>query len=292
MIHGMGGLTYMPHPLEPSPVKLRAERIVELAERIDIIETYNAWCEPAANQAAARLTEELGKVAATGSDSHAAHELGRSWMEIEPYTGPEDFLEKLRQARHVVTRLSAITVPAAVPDQRHLLVAGSVALDTRDESFWQSRRDARRIRRLLCSRGEPDRPGQGGCSGRRGRAKRVAQAFSGRPIDIEELQIPRCPDLSLARTSRAWRNIDLGNSDNIYDSWAPVLARGFEGWALSARCGQTARRRPMAMLGAAELLAADAMLSYVQARPPEARDVLRRAAWYFCNQEEFAARRG
>jgi sugar/nucleoside kinase (ribokinase family) len=31
------------------------------------------------------------------------------------------------------------------------------------------------------------------------------------------------------------------------------------------------------------------MLSYVHERGPEARDVLRRAAWFFCNQEEFAA---
>jgi predicted metal-dependent phosphoesterase TrpH len=106
MIHGMGGLTYMPHPLDRRRSNFRAERIVELADRIDIIETYNAWCEPAANQAAARLAGELGKVAATGSDSHAAHELGRSWMEIEDYTDPQDFLDKLRHARHVVTASS------------------------------------------------------------------------------------------------------------------------------------------------------------------------------------------
>jgi sugar/nucleoside kinase (ribokinase family) len=31
------------------------------------------------------------------------------------------------------------------------------------------------------------------------------------------------------------------------------------------------------------------MLSYVHARPPEVRDVLRRAGWFFCNEEEFAA---
>ena len=44
-----------------------------------------------------------------------------------------------------------------------------------------------------------------------------------------------------------------------------------------------------ALLGSAKVLAADAMLSYVLARPPEARDVLRRAAWFFCNEEEFTA---
>jgi sugar/nucleoside kinase (ribokinase family) len=45
----------------------------------------------------------------------------------------------------------------------------------------------------------------------------------------------------------------------------------------------------MKHLGGASFLAADAMLSYVTARPPDARDVLRRAGWFFCNQEEFAA---
>ena len=106
MIHGMGGLTYVPHPVDRHRSHFSPERIVELADRIDIIETYNAWCEPAANQAAARLATDLGKVAATGSDAHAAHELGRSWMEIENYTDPRDFLEKLRDARHVVTAIS------------------------------------------------------------------------------------------------------------------------------------------------------------------------------------------
>jgi len=106
LIHQMGGLTYVPHPLDRHRAHFSAERLVELADRIDIIETYNAWCEPAANQAAARLAKELGKVFATGSDAHAASELGRSWMEIDEYTTPQDFLEKLRNANHVVTASS------------------------------------------------------------------------------------------------------------------------------------------------------------------------------------------
>jgi predicted metal-dependent phosphoesterase TrpH len=106
MIHEMGGLTYVPHPLDRHRSNFTADRVVELANRIDIIETYNAWCEPAENQAAARLALELDKVSATGSDAHAASELGRSWMEIEDYTTPQDFLDKLRHARHVVTASS------------------------------------------------------------------------------------------------------------------------------------------------------------------------------------------
>jgi predicted metal-dependent phosphoesterase TrpH len=106
LVHEMGGLTYIPHPLDRHRANFRLERIVDLADRIDIIETYNAWCEPAENQAAGRLATELGKVAATGSDAHAAQELGRSWMEMDDYTTPLDFLEKLRSARHVITASS------------------------------------------------------------------------------------------------------------------------------------------------------------------------------------------
>jgi predicted metal-dependent phosphoesterase TrpH len=102
-IHEMGGLTYVPHPLDRRRDHFRAERIVELADRIDIIETYNPWCEASANQAAAALASDLDKVAATGSDAHSARELGRSWMEIDDYFDAQDFLLKLRHARHVVT---------------------------------------------------------------------------------------------------------------------------------------------------------------------------------------------
>jgi predicted metal-dependent phosphoesterase TrpH len=106
MIHAMGGLVYLPHPLDRNRSHFKPERIVELAGRIDILETYNPWCDAPANQAAARLAYDLGIVPATGSDSHAASELGRSWMEMDEYDGVQDFLEKLRYARHVVTASS------------------------------------------------------------------------------------------------------------------------------------------------------------------------------------------
>lgn len=109
LIHEMGGLTYVPHPLDRNRSHYRSERIVELADRIDIIETYNPWCEAAANRAAAELAADLGKVTATGSDSHGILEMGRSWMEMDPYEGVSDFLEKLRVARHVVTSESGTT---------------------------------------------------------------------------------------------------------------------------------------------------------------------------------------
>jgi predicted metal-dependent phosphoesterase TrpH len=106
LVHSMGGLVYIPHPLDPHRSHFQAARMVELADRIDIIETHNPWCEAAANRAAAAMAQDLGKVAATGSDAHSAEELGRSWMEMDEYSGVVDFLEKLRHARHVVTAAS------------------------------------------------------------------------------------------------------------------------------------------------------------------------------------------
>lgn len=105
-IHRLGGITYVPHPLDRRRANFLPERLVMLASRIDILETYNAWCDAEANRAAARLAEDLGKVTATGSDAHSALELGRSWMEMEDFTGVEDFLAKLRDARHIVTAAS------------------------------------------------------------------------------------------------------------------------------------------------------------------------------------------
>jgi predicted metal-dependent phosphoesterase TrpH len=105
-IHAMGGLTYACHPLDRRRANFGPERLIELAPRFDIIETHNAWAGPAANRAAAELCRELGKVAAAGSDAHASGDLGSSWMEIEPYEGPADFLSKLSRARHVITERS------------------------------------------------------------------------------------------------------------------------------------------------------------------------------------------
>jgi len=106
LIHGMGGLSYLPHPLDRRRSNFRPERVVELADRIDIIETYNPWCDASTNAAAAKLAADLGKVVATGSDAHSVRELGRSWMEIDDYNGPAEFLDRLRLARHVVTASS------------------------------------------------------------------------------------------------------------------------------------------------------------------------------------------
>jgi sugar/nucleoside kinase (ribokinase family) len=180
-------------------------------------------------------------------------------------------------------------VRAAVPDERQLLVAGSVALDTRDGPFGKVEETlggSAVYFALAASLIVPVKVvAPVGVDG----AKRVAQAFSGRAIDIEHLQILEAPTYRWRAHQAHGRNIDLGNSDSIYDTWVPSLPEGFDGWAFVGSMRPDRQAQLTEILSHVQLLAADAMLSYVQARPPEARDVLRRAGWFFCNQEEFAA---
>jgi predicted metal-dependent phosphoesterase TrpH len=107
-IHAMGGLTYACHPFDRRRSAFEPERLVELAPRLDIIETHNSWAEPGANRAAAELCRQLGGVPAAGSDAHAAHEMGRCWMEMETYVDACDFLDKLSRARHVLNTPSGL----------------------------------------------------------------------------------------------------------------------------------------------------------------------------------------
>ncbi len=177
-----------------------------------------------------------------------------------------------------------------MPDEQpQLLVAGSVALDTRDGPFGkvvETLGGSAVYFALAASLIVPVKVvapvgGDG--------AKRVAQAFSGRPIDVEMLEILEAPTYRWRAHQEHGRNVDLGSSDDIYDTWAPSVPPDYTGWAFVGSMRPDRQAQLMSMLGGARLLAADAMLSYVRGHAPEARDVLRRAAWFFCNQEEFAA---
>ena len=105
-IHEMGGLVYVPHPFDRWRANFAPHRLVALADRIDIIESYNQWADPGANQAAADIARDLGKPVAYGSDAHSPAELGQSWVEVEPFSGPADLLEKLSRATGHRTEVS------------------------------------------------------------------------------------------------------------------------------------------------------------------------------------------
>lgn len=97
-IHEMGGVVYVVHPFDRWRASFTAERIVSLADRIDVLETYNQWADERANRQAAELAAELGKPGLAGSDAHGLTELGQSWNEIDAFSGPAEFLQRLPAA--------------------------------------------------------------------------------------------------------------------------------------------------------------------------------------------------
>jgi sugar/nucleoside kinase (ribokinase family) len=177
-----------------------------------------------------------------------------------------------------------------VPEQGpQLLVAGSVALDTRDGPFGKVEEalgGSAVYFALAASLIIPVKVvAPVGVDG----VKQVAQAFSGRHIDTDGLQILEAPTYRWHAHQEHGQNVDLGSSDDIYNAWQPVLPERFDGWAFVGSMRPDRQAYLMKHLGGAGFLAADAMLSYVKARPREAKDALRRASWYFCNHDEFAA---
>jgi sugar/nucleoside kinase (ribokinase family) len=177
-------------------------------------------------------------------------------------------------------------VPDRPPD---LLVAGSVALDTRDGPFGKVRETLGGSAVYFALAASLIVPVKVVAPVGKDGAKGVAQAFSGRRIDIDGLQILDAPTYRWKAHQEHGRNVDLGSKDSIYDHWTPSMPEGFDGWVFVGSMRPDRQAELTELLSHVRLLAADAMLSYVQARPPEARDVLRRTGWFFCNQEEFEA---
>jgi len=117
----------------------------------------------------------------------------------------------------------------------------------------------------------------------------VREVIAGRPIDASALSVLDAPTYRWRAQQALSRTIDLGNRDSIYDAWQPELPEHYSGWAFVGSMRPDRQEQVMASLRDSELLAADAMLSYVRARPPAARQVLAHARWYFCNEDEFTA---
>lgn len=101
-IKAQGGLVYVEHPYDARRRPLRDEAIERIADLIDIVEIWNGRAKPADNRRAEDLRATLGAAPGAGSDAHRADDIGRAYVELAPFTGPQDFLANLRTARVVV----------------------------------------------------------------------------------------------------------------------------------------------------------------------------------------------
>ena len=176
-----------------------------------------------------------------------------------------------------------------MPDAPELLVVGSVALDTRDGPFGKVIEELGGSAVYFALAASLMVPVRVSAPVGRDGVEQVTRAFEGRPIDTSLLDVIDAPTYRWKAHQEHGHTVDLGSADRIYDEWVPKVPAAFNGWAFVGSMRPDRQAQAMKQLHSARLLAADAMLSYVKQRPPAAKDVLGRAAWYFCNEEEFTA---
>lgn len=170
-----------------------------------------------------------------------------------------------------------------------LLVAGSIALDTLDGPFGTVQDELGGSALYFALTASLIVPVRMVAPVGRESADLLWEVIANRPIDVSQVAVLDAPTYRWRAQQVLNRNIDLGNRDTIYDLWEPVLPQGYTGWAFVGSMRPDRQAQVMSMLSSSELLAADAMLSYLRAQTPAAHEVLHAARWYFCNREEFAA---
>jgi predicted metal-dependent phosphoesterase TrpH len=93
--------------------------LLEIAPQVDAIETYNSRCLwPGFNRQASRFAGQHGLAGTVGSDAHAAFELGRAVLLVEPFRGPDELRRVIQTAAarvrwsppwfHLVSRFAAL----------------------------------------------------------------------------------------------------------------------------------------------------------------------------------------
>jgi predicted metal-dependent phosphoesterase TrpH len=100
-IRSQGGLVAIPHPFGRSLFwNANPLTSTEVLSQVDIIETFNSRT-PFSNSTARawKLAKEQGKAASAGSDAHTSGEIGRAYVEMPEFDGPDDFLNSLAQGK-------------------------------------------------------------------------------------------------------------------------------------------------------------------------------------------------
>ena len=100
-IRSQGGLVAIPHPFGRSlPWHPSVLTSAEILSQVDIIEAFNSRTPFSGSiRRAAMLAKEQGKPASAGSDAHTLGEIGRAYVEMPEFDGPDDFLKSLAQGQ-------------------------------------------------------------------------------------------------------------------------------------------------------------------------------------------------
>jgi predicted metal-dependent phosphoesterase TrpH len=99
-IDEQGAISLVPHPFcTYRSSALRRETLFDIIGRVDILEGYNARIiRDGENEMALECAARYGKPVSVGSDAHTPLELGRCYMEMEPFSDPKEFLASVDTA--------------------------------------------------------------------------------------------------------------------------------------------------------------------------------------------------
>lgn len=109
-IRAQGGLVMIPHPFD----SMRSEALMseELCAKGDVIEAFNSRVFRIQDNARAdAFAKARGLPRVVGSDAHTALEIGRSWLEVDDVSSPQNFIRSLATAE-LHTRRSPMVVHA------------------------------------------------------------------------------------------------------------------------------------------------------------------------------------
>ena len=102
-IKRQGGLVSIPHPFDTLRTsRLGRAALEEIIAEVDMIEVFNS--RDLLQQTDSEFIEELkkkGVVPVVGSDAHQRWEIGKSYMIMEKFSSPQEFLTNLRTAQCV-----------------------------------------------------------------------------------------------------------------------------------------------------------------------------------------------
>jgi len=105
-----GGLVYLPHPTSRVVIsRVKPKFLNKVLELCDVVEGINGRSIfRADDKIAIELAKKWGKPVGVGSDTHLMSDLGSCYVEMEDFSGPADFLEKLRGAKLVDNKKTSV----------------------------------------------------------------------------------------------------------------------------------------------------------------------------------------
>lgn len=131
IIRDQGAISIVPHPFcTYRSTAIRRDTLMDVVDRIDIIEGYNARnVTRQANIQAQRLADEWVKPVSVGSDAHTLFELCSSYAILEPFATPGELIlnlldadvryRKVHPSLHTVSRFIQARRVAACPGRKH-----------------------------------------------------------------------------------------------------------------------------------------------------------------------------